>query len=113
MQHHAAYSVGNIAERLESIIRLFETVLVVDVEVPRHRLLAGIVRVDGVVVGEGEELVEEFFNDGLEFLLVEGFVGDDVTAKGGRKLVSCATREPPRLIGLLSYTLVQFQDRCA
>jgi hypothetical protein len=65
LKHIAAYTVGNIAERLEGIIRLFETILVIDVEISRHCLFVSISRVDGMVVSERKELVKEFFNNGF------------------------------------------------
>lgn len=107
MKHHAAHAVGNIAERLEGVIRLLETVLVIDVEVTRHRLFVGISRVDGMVVCEWEELVEEFLDHSFQFLLVEGSLRGNMTAIRREKR-SRITNRPGFASGKGQLTFVYF-----
>jgi hypothetical protein len=61
----------NFAERLQRVVRLLEAVLVVDVEVSRHRFIISIARVNGVVISKWKEISEEFLNHSFKLFIVE------------------------------------------
>lgn len=71
LHQHPPYAVRNVAEGLQRVVRLLEAVLVVDVEVARHRRFVGVSRVNGMVICEREEVPKELLDHRLQLLVVE------------------------------------------
>lgn len=71
LHQHSTYTLRNFTERLKRVVRLLETVLVVDVEVSRHRFIIGVSRVNRVMICKGKEISEEFLNHRFKFFFVE------------------------------------------
>lgn len=81
LHQHPAYALRNVTEWLQCVERFLEAIFVVGVEVSLHRLVVGVTRVNGMMIREGEEITEEFFNHRFQFLLVEGLLRRYVTGK--------------------------------
>lgn len=71
LHQHPTDAVRNLAERLQRVVRLLQAVLVVDVEVARHRLVVGIARMHRMVVGERKEIAKEFLNHRFQLVVVQ------------------------------------------
>lgn len=87
LHQHPSYAVRNVAEGLQRIVRLLEAVLVVDVEIPRHRRFVGVSRVNGMMICERKEVPKELLDHCLQLLVVEWLERWNVTAKRERESV--------------------------
>jgi hypothetical protein len=71
LHQHSTDALWNLAEWLQRVVGLLEAVLVVDVEVTRHRFVVGIARMDGVVISKWEEIPEEFLDHSFKLFVVQ------------------------------------------
>lgn len=92
LYQHPSYAVRNVAEGLQRIVRLLEAVLVVDVEIPRHRRFVGVSRVNGMMICKREEVPKELLNHCLQLLVMKWLKRWNVTAKERNSVQHCLIR---------------------
>lgn len=64
----------NLAEWLKRVVGLLQAVLVVDMEVARHRLIVGVSRMHGVMIGERKKIAKEFLDHRFQLIVVQGLL---------------------------------------
>lgn len=92
LHQHPSYAVRNVAEGLQRIVRLFEAVLVVDVEVPCHRRFVGVSRVNGMMICEREKVPKELLNHCLQLLVMQWLKRWNVTGRERNSVQHCLIR---------------------